>query len=108
MVAGKEAATIGEAKNSWLTGTASWSFVNISQYILGVRADYDGLIVEPCLPDDLTEVTLIRQFRGAEFNIHIHNIQKGNIQITVDGEAINGTLIPLIEGKRNYKVEVTM
>lgn len=105
-IAGKEAATIGEAKNSWLTGTASWSFVNISQYILGVRADYDGLRVEPCLPDELTDITLIRMFRGAKFNIRIHNSRKGKIQITVDGEQIKGTLIPLVENKREYLIDV--
>ncbi|GAA4292891.1 glycosyl transferase [Anaerocolumna aminovalerica] len=106
MIAGREAPNYGEAKNSWLTGTASWSFVNVSQFILGIRADYDGLRIEPCLPDELNEITIIREFRDARFNIHINNRKTGKIQIMVDGEKIKGTLIPLIENKKLYTVEV--
>ncbi len=108
MIAGREAANFGQAKNSWLTGTASWSFVNISQYILGIRADYDGLIVEPCLPDDLKELHLIREFRGAKFNIHVTNMNKKTIRLIVDGTPIEGTTIPLVNGKEEYQVEVAV
>jgi cellobiose phosphorylase len=106
MIAGREAPNYGEAKNSWLTGTASWSFVNISQFILGIRADYDGLRIKPCLPDELNEITIIRKFRNALFNIHIHNKKTGKVQIAVDDEKITGTLVPLIENKKIYNVEV--
>ena len=53
MIAGKDAKRFGEAKNSWLTGTAAWTFTNISQYILGIRPEFDGLCIDPCIPDDM-------------------------------------------------------
>lgn len=106
MIAGKEAANFGEGKNSWLTGTASWSFVNISQYILGVRSDYDGLIVDPCLPDELEELNIRRNYRGAVYNIHIRNTKQGKTKITVDGKPVEGILIPNIKNKKIYQVEV--
>ena len=106
MIAGKETANYGEAKNSWLTGTASWSFVNISQYILGIRSDYDGLIIEPCLPDDLLDLNITRYFRNSVFQIHLKNSKKGTIKISVDGTPIEGTLILLSEDKKLYQIEV--
>lgn len=106
MIAGREAAHYGEAKNSWLTGTASWSFVNISQYILGVQADYDGLIIDPCLPDEIPEVHITRWFRGAEYKIHITNKGIEKRQITIDGTPIEGTLLPAPERGRSYQVVV--
>jgi cellobiose phosphorylase len=108
MIAGREAKVPGEAKNSWLTGTASWSFVNISQAILGVQADYDGLIVNPCLPDDLKEVNITRTFRGATFNISIKNEGRKEKKVIVDGTPIAGVLVLLEEGKKEYHVEVMM
>ena len=65
MIAGKDAPKHGEAKNSWLTGTAAWTFVNISQYILGVQPDYQGLILDPCIPDTLEEFSIERLYRGS-------------------------------------------
>lgn len=108
MIAGREAVHCGEAKNSWLTGTASWSFVNVSQYILGIRADYDGLVVEPCLPDEIPELTITRWFRDAQYSIHIVNKKSGKISIAVDGAPIDGTMVPFAEGKKNYQVEVEL
>lgn len=108
MIAGREAVHCGEAKNSWLTGTASWSFVNVSQYILGIRADYDGLVVEPCLPDEIPELTITRWFRDAQYSIHIVNKKAGKISIAVDGAPIDGTMVPFAEGKKNYQVEVEL
>ena len=52
MIAGKEAGRHGEAKNSWLTGTAAWNFVAISQSILGIKPHWDGLEIDPCIPSD--------------------------------------------------------
>ena len=69
MIAGKDAARFGEAKNSWLTGTAAWTFTSISQYILGVRASFGGLTIDPCLPDSIKNLTITRKFRDAVYNI---------------------------------------
>jgi cellobiose phosphorylase len=71
MIAGKEAGRQGEAKNSWLTGTASWTFVAVSQWILGIRPGFDGLVIDPKLPDEITEFTVERKFRGAFYIIHV-------------------------------------
>ncbi|MBN1524103.1 MAG: glycosyl transferase [Spirochaetales bacterium] len=76
MIAGKEAATPGEGKNSWLTGTASWSFVALSQWILGIRPHWDGLVVSPRLPGEITGFTCTRLFRGAEYEILV--VRKNN------------------------------
>lgn len=98
MVAGRDAATFGEAKNSWLTGTAAWTFVNVSQYILGIHPTLDGLKVEPCIPASLSGYTVSRRYRGAVYNITIDNraeIQKGLSQVLVNGAAQEGNLIPL-------------
>ncbi len=73
MVAGKDAARPGEGKNSWLTGTAAWNWITITQHILGIRPAYDGLIVDPCIPSSLREYTVKRRFRDAEYTITIKN-----------------------------------
>ncbi len=73
MVAGKDAAKPGEGKNSWLTGTAAWMWLTVSQYLLGVKPCYDGLIIDPCLPTDVKEYTVKRKFRDAEYTIHVLN-----------------------------------
>ena len=98
MVAGKDARGIaGEAKNSWLTGTAAWNFVAISQHILGVRPDYDGLIVSPCLSTEIGEFTVTRKWRGASYIIHVKNTGKHWTapKLEVDGKAISGNKVPI-------------
>lgn len=92
MVSGRGSGCPGHAKNSWLTGTASWTFLSVSQYILGIRPDYDGLRVVPCLPGELPEYTVRRRFRGAEYRIHVR--KTGTAGMTVDGKPADGTLIP--------------
>ena len=72
MIAGKDAPTPGEAKNSWLTGTAAWNFVALTQWILGIRPDHDGLRIDPCLPADWDGFEATRQFRGATYRIRVH------------------------------------
>ena len=97
MIAGKDAPNFGEAKNSWLTGTAAWTFLNVSQFILGIRPDYDGLVIDPCLPETMDGFTAKRQFRGNTYNITVKNpshVQKGIAKIIVDGNEIEGNLIP--------------
>jgi cellobiose phosphorylase len=94
MIAGSAARRHGEAKNSWLTGTAAWSYVAATQYLLGIRADFDGLVVDPCLPAEMKEVRVLRKFRGAEYRIHINNRRSGAYRLVVNGEEIQGKTIP--------------
>ena len=111
MIAGKDASRMGEAKNSWLTGTAAWNFVAISQAILGIKPAYDGLIVDPCIPSSWDEYTITRMFRGAQYIIHITNpkgVEKGVASVTVDGTAITGNVLPIFEADSTHKVEVVL
>jgi cellobiose phosphorylase len=111
MTAGPDAPTPGEGKNSWLSGTAAWSFVVLSQYILGVRPDFDGLIVNPCIPTSWPKCTIIRKFRGCIYNISIHNplqVSKGIKQMKVDGKSISGNKIPVFTDQKEHSVQVEL
>ncbi|MCR5311060.1 MAG: glycosyl transferase [Lachnospiraceae bacterium] len=110
MVAGNDAYIPGEGKNSWLTGTAAWTFVNISQYILGVYPTHKGLSVDPCVPAGFGDFKVTRKFRGATYHIDVKTggAQKGVKSLTVDGKEIAGTVIPFEEGKKEYNVQVVM
>ena len=104
-VTGRASGSPGHAKNSWLTGTASWSFYAASQYILGIRPDYEGLVVDPCLPDEISEITVNRKFRGT--NYRIHAVKTGVRSMTMNGVPIEGVRLPLTE-EDNAEVEVTL
>ena len=109
MVAGKDAARPGEGKNSWLTGTAAWNWLTITQYILGIRPTYDGLEIDPCIPSTLKEYTVRRVLRDASFDITVKNPdgkQSGVSRITLDGKTVEHTTIPVTPG--HHIVEVTM
>ena len=109
MVAGKDAARPGEGKNSWLTGTAAWMWYTVSEFILGIQPDYEGLRIDPCLPSTAKEYTVKRRFRGALYHIHVVNSnghQKGVKRISLDGKAVTGNLVPWSEGE--HQVEVVM
>ena len=94
MIAGKDAPTHGEAKNSWLTGTAAWNFVAISQHILGVRPELQGLRVAPCIGAEVSGFTVVRKCRGAEYRITVANKASGKpAKLAVDGRPIEGTLV---------------
>jgi len=111
MTAGRDAATPGEAKNSWLTGTAAWSFVSISQYILGLKADYNGLVIDPCVPKEWKEFSIQRKFRNVLYKIRIVNsnsVNKGVTKIIANGKQINGNKIPIIENEKEVTVEVEL
>lgn len=111
MTAGRDAPTPGEGKNSWLTGTVAWSFVTLSQYILGIKPDYDGLIVDPCIPKDWKKFSVRRKFRGSSYHITINNprgVNKGVKSLFVDGKEVQGSKIPLLNGKYDHKVEVIL
>ncbi len=94
----------GAARNSWLTGTAAWTFVNISQYILGIKPTPDGLQVDPCLPEFLRDYTVTRRYQGSQYRIHV--AQTGKRSVTVDGAPLEGNVLP--RGKASYQVEVTL
>jgi cellobiose phosphorylase len=106
---GPESDKFGLANVSWLTGTASWMYVAATQYILGVRPVWEGLLIDPCLPTDWEAASVTRIFRGVAYNISISKlkgISKGNLTITVDGKAIEGNIVPFVEGSKNVTVHV--
>ena len=109
MIAGKDAARPGEAKNSWLTGTAAWNYYAITQFILGIKPAYNGLEINPCIPSEWKQYNVKRKFRGANYDITIYNpngVCKGVKSITVDGQDIEGQVVSHATG--NHKVEVVM
>ena len=109
---GKEAPLPGEAKNSWLTGTSAWNFFAVSQGILGVKPQFDGLMLDPCLPAEIKNLRIHREFRGNNYEIEIINKaggEKGKISLNVDGNDVSGQVVPLPEGKGNtVHVKVTV
>jgi cellobiose phosphorylase len=111
MIAGKEAALPGEAKNSWLTGTAAWTFVALSQWILGIRPEYDGLRIDPCIPAEWDGFTAQRTFRGSRYDIEIENpvhVSRGIAEIRLDGRPMEDNLIPTSKKASPHRVQVTM
>jgi cellobiose phosphorylase len=108
MIAGRDAPTHGEAKNSWLTGTAAWSYVAVTQWILGVRPEHEGLRVAPCLPTTWDGFTMRRQFRGATYEILVRRdpAAESGPAVTVDGTMIVGTLVPVGPVGATVTVEV--
>ena len=125
MIAGRDAPTHGEAKNSWLTGTAAWNMVAISQWILGIRPEHDGLRVEPVIPDSWAGFRATRRFRGTTYEIEVRatvgevpmaprpcpapQLAPGAAELVVDGRPIEGTIVPLPEpGTPLVRVEVRL
>ena len=111
MVAGADAKFHGEAKNSWLTGTAAWTFTNISQYILGIYPTLEGLSVNPCTPAEFGDFNVTRVYRGVTYNIQIKNpnkVQKGVASLTVDGKEVVGNIIPFDGSKKTVNVIAEM
>ncbi len=108
MIAGKDAAKPGEAKNSWLTGTAAWNFYAISQYILGIRPDYDGLRIDPKLPAEISHFSVIRKFRGEVYQISVENKGTGVKQILCDGNLVSGDLLLLTGPGKVHLVKVSL
>ena len=111
MIAGKDAFKPGEAKNSWLTGTASWNFYTISQYILGIQPDYEGLKIDPCIPADWKGFEVTRKFRGATYRIKVENpsgVCKGVKQILLNGRELPSNLVPIMDAGKDHEVVVVM
>ncbi len=111
MIAGKDAKRHGEAKNSWLTGTAAWNFAAISQWILGIKPDFQGLAIDPCIPKSWDGFSLTRHFRGAVFEIEVKNpqhISKGVKKLIIDGKEFIGNIVPIFSDGKTHHVEVVM
>lgn len=111
MTAGKDAARPGEGKNSWLTGTAAWNWYAVTQFILGIRPDFDGLLIDPCIPTDCDGYRVQRRFRGATYDIHVRNprhVSRGVTSLTLNGNPVEGNHLPVCPAGTVNQVEVTL
>ena len=110
MIAGKDAPTHGEAKNSWLTGTAAWNYFAILQWILGIRTSYDGLEIAPVVPKSWPGFKTTRKFRGVTYQVEVERVGPGNqVALTVDGVVTAGNVVPPPPpGVRQVAVKVTL
>ena len=111
MIAGRDAPSFGEGKNSWLTGTAAWTFLSVSQAILGIKPTLDGLQIDPCLPRTLAGFTAFRRYRGALYRITVENpdrVEHGVKRVIVDGRSIEGQVLPPLPAGAECDVLVTM
>ncbi|MBN2262669.1 MAG: glycosyl transferase [Prolixibacteraceae bacterium] len=111
MIAGKDAFKPGEAKNSWLTGTASWNFYTISQYILGIQPQYDGLKVEPCIPKEWDGFEITRKFRNSTYVIKVENpnhVNTGIASVKVDGVEQQSNTLPIFNDGKSHNVVVVL
>jgi len=109
-ILGDEHPQFGLARNAWLSGTASWTYQAGTQYILGIRAEYNGLRVDPCIPSAWDGFRVTRKFRGSQMRITVHNekhVSKGVVKMTVDGQSVEGNLAPLQNSGEHY-IEVWM
>jgi cellobiose phosphorylase len=108
---GREHIEHGKTAGTWLTGTAAWNYVAATQYILGVRPDWDGLLVDPCVPASWKEFGITRTFRGATYEIHVTNpdgVCRGVTSMTLDGEPVAGNLLPVLGDGKTHRVEAVM
>jgi cellobiose phosphorylase len=111
MIAGKDAFRPGEAKNSWLTGTAAWNYYAVTEYILGIQPDYHGLKIEPCIPESWKEFSVHRKFRNKEFNITVKNpsgVSKGVTLMKLNGKKMEENTISIDEAGMHNQVVVIM
>ena len=111
MIAGKDAPSFGEGKNSWLTGTAAWTFLSISQAILGVKPTLDGLQIDPCVPSSVREFAVSRRYRGAEYDITVQNpdgVCSGVRSVVLDGTPVDGNTLPIQVPGKKVKVDVIL
>jgi cellobiose phosphorylase len=111
MTAGKDAARPGEAKNSWLTGTAAWNWYAITEFILGIKPTLSGLMIDPCIPADWKHYTVTRKYRGATYEISIfnaNNANKGVKSINFNGQTLTGNVLPVAAAGTVNTVEVTL
>lgn len=110
-IAGDESPQFGMSRNSWLTGSASWNLVAASSYILGIRPDYKGLVIDPCIPSQWDSFKVKRDFRGVTYEIEAANPQhvcSGIESIRVDGERIEGNILPVFKDRKTHYVKAVM
>ncbi|HRU02187.1 MAG TPA: hypothetical protein P5239_10850, partial [Victivallales bacterium] len=108
---GPENRRAGKSLWAWMTGSASWYFRAMTQWILGVRPDFDGLLIDPCLPSAWKNCRLERDFRGARYVIEIknpHALQKGRLRIIVDGHEIAGNKIVIFADGKIHNVKAVL
>ncbi len=111
MIAGKDAYKPGEGKNSWLSGTAAWNFYAVVQYILGIQPDYNGIKIDPCIPEEWKSYTVNRKFRGSSYQIEVVNpdhVSKGVKEIWLNDQKLDSKVIPVQQSGSNHKVKVIM
>ncbi len=97
-ILGDEHPQFGLGRNSWLSGTAAWCYLAATQWILGVRPEYEGLRIDPCIPPEWDGFSVRRKFRGQRYQLHVHNpghVSKGEVRMTVDGKSLPDNLVPL-------------
>lgn len=107
MIAGKDSAKPGEAKNSWLTGTAAWNFFAVSQFIAGIKPDYEGLRIEPHLPSEIKNLQITRKYRGNTYHITVQNNGGNNLKCMVNGQDWDGPLPCKTKGE-TFDVTITL
>jgi cellobiose phosphorylase len=110
-ILGNEHPQFGLARNSWLTGTASWMYQAATQYILGMRPTYDGLRIDPCIPSAWDGFSVMRRFTGSRYHIVVqnaHHVCHGVTSMAVDGKSIGGNVVPIFDDAREHRVEVTL
>jgi cellobiose phosphorylase len=110
MIAGRDAPSHGEAKNSWLTGTAAWTYYAITQWILGIRPEYEGLCIAPVVPPSWQGFTAQRTFRGVTYHIAVKRRGPGNgVSLAVDGKPVTGSIVPPpADGRKEVMVEAIL
>jgi cellobiose phosphorylase len=97
-------------RNAWLSGTSTWTYQAATQFIIGIRANYKGLVVDPCIPSKWDGFEATRKFRGATYQITVKNpkhVCKGVAKMVVDGKEIDSNVAPIFT-KGIHKVEVTL
>ena len=110
-ILGDEHPQFGLARNSWLTGTASWTYQAGTQYILGIRPTYTGLIIDPCIPKEWPGFTAVREYRDARYEISVQNpqqVSKGVVSMLVDGHPVEGNIAPIFRDSETHRVEVVL
>ena len=108
-VSGRDHTTFGEAHHPFMTGSAGWAYYAATQYLLGVRPEFDSLTVDPCIPADWKEFTVDRIWRGAEYRIRVTNpkgVEKGVAEIRLNGETVDS--IPVQAPGSVSEIEVIM
>ena len=111
MIAGKDAGNHGEAKNSWLTGTAAWNYEAVTKWILGIRPDFEGLIIDPCIPKEWNDFDVVRKFRNSTYRINVKNpehVCKGIKSARIDGKLASSPLIPVFNDNSVHDIEIIM